>query len=339
MFRRMSLLAVFLCLLLGVVPCSAESQATGKLVGTIGGPSGRGAVLERPQQVLVLGDRIIVIERSEPFLKVFDLDGRLRQSTGRNGAGPGEFRLIYTTAFDSRRRLLLAFDTPLGRVTHLALSDTLRFVASQALSLQVESACFMGPRLFASARASDGIIHELLGDGPELRVARGFGAASAQHPLTTNPLYQNYLVAGHLSCDASATALTLATSLTGFMHVIGAVNGAQRTVKIERFIPIDFSATGDVLSLATPKDGFYDEVIGITSRGDTRVLTVGRTDSVHTGAGDYASYREIAVDRANGQRTLPASAWRFIDSSSGRAVCYRTDPEPEIVIVNGLRCP
>ncbi len=270
---------------------------------------------------------------------MFDLDGRLRQTTGRNGAGPGEFRLIYTAAYDARRKRLLAFDTPLGRVTQLALSDTLSFVASQALSLQVESACFLGSRLFASAITPAGIIHELVGDGPELRVGRGMGAPSAPHPLASNRLYQNYLVAGHLFCDASTNSLTLATSLTGFVHVLAAEDGAQRTLALEQYNSISFSAVGNSLQLANPVNGFYDEVIGIRLLQDTRVLTVGRTDATHTGGGDYASYREVVIDRTNRQRVTPPGAWRLVEVVTDRAVCYRTEPEPEIVIVRGVRCP
>lgn len=339
MLRQTFSSALTLFLMLGAITAVATAQPAGRVLSYIGGENGDGTALVNPQDILVLGDRIVVVERSEPFLQVFDFEGRLRQSTGGRGAGPREFRLVYATAYDPRRRRLLAFDAPLGRVTQFELADTLRFVSSQTVALQVESACFLGDRLFASNLTADGVIHELREAGRELSVVGSFGTATAPHPLSANPLYQQYVVSGHLACDAAAASLTLASKLTGFVHTFAPPGGAQRTSTIVRFAPLVFSASGAALTLGTPANGSYEAVVGIRAESGTRIITVGKQDSLHSGPGDYATYRQVVVDRAGVQQTLAPTHWRLVATSSGRAVCYRTDPEPEIAIVAGARCP
>lgn len=331
---------------LTLIGCAGISVSTSLLAQTdagvttlIGGPEARSAVLERPRKILVLSDRIIVVERGEPFLQVFDLDGRLRQRAGRRGAGPGEFRLVAAVAVSADGVGISAIDTPLGRLTRFVLRDTLEFRGSQALALQAEDACFLGTRLFANTRTPEGIVHELSGTGAELRAARALGEAHAPHPLAGSPLYQNYLADGHLLCDTIENTVTLASALTGYVQVLPVDGGAQRTIVIEGFRALEFSAAGRSLTLSKPAGGFYDEVIDVRRRDGGVVLTVGRTDSEHSGAGDYASYREIELTSRGPQRVGLTTRWRFVGTAGGRAVCYKTDPEPVIGRASGPACP
>ena len=318
---------------------NARAQERAAEPVSIGGAKSSGAVLEMPRSILVARDRIIVIEKSAPFFKVFDFRGRLLQTTGRFGAGPGEYRLAAASIVDTAHSQILVFDTPLGRVTRLSLRDTLEFVSSQSLSLQVESACFLGSRLFASVLTAEGMIHELSGVGPELRVARSFGVARANHALTGNSLFQNYLADGHLSCDEATGRVVLASKLTGYVHQFEVRTGTQVTVPIESFQPIVFGIIGNGLQLATPPSRSYEEVLAVRRTSTELVLDLGRTSDEHNGAGDYAGYREVRLGGSAQKASARLTRWRFVGAANRRAVCYTTRPEPEIIIAAGPTCP
>jgi hypothetical protein len=48
------------------------------------------AILQKPLDAAFLGDRVVVLDASAPWLRIFDRDGRFLKATMRNGEGPGE---------------------------------------------------------------------------------------------------------------------------------------------------------------------------------------------------------------------------------------------------------
>lgn len=126
---------------------------------SIGGAEDAWTVLEEARRVLVIGDRVLSLHDNAPFLKVFDLSGRLVQSFGRAGAGPGEFRHPATAVYDPATGEILVFDDALGRVSHLAFGDTLSYRRARTLSVAARDACFIGRSLFIEALDGTHFIH------------------------------------------------------------------------------------------------------------------------------------------------------------------------------------
>lgn len=325
---------------LGVTVSAAAGQGeANQVIATIGGPESVGAMLELPSEILVLNHRIVVVEGAAPFLKVFDLDGRPLQSLGRNGSGPGELRHVAATAFNPTSNELLVFDARLGRVSRFDVGDTLTFLSSQLLEPQFQGACFIGDRLFGTTHSNDRLVHELARDGLVVQVIRRFGAISTDHPLHENGVFRGYLGMGPAACDADSHSVTLASTQVGVAHVVSLVDGTQRTIALDGFVPIVMTALPGALQFEAPPSGSFDQVLAVRVGDGVMVFTVGRTDREYQGAGDYATYREIILDRAGRQRVGPMSAWRTIRSTADRTVCYRSSPEPEIAIVRGGVCP
>lgn len=78
-----------------------------------------GEYLHAPGHMLVVGDRLVLLDRSAPWVHVFRLPGGERiGSFGRDGDGPGEFRYASTIHADPREpRDFWIFDGTLNRFT------------------------------------------------------------------------------------------------------------------------------------------------------------------------------------------------------------------------------
>jgi hypothetical protein len=306
----------------------------------IGGDWDERASLVLPRQVEVVAGRIVVLEAEAPFIKVFSLDGRLLQRLGGSGAGPGELRYAAAMLHIPELRRLVVFDTPNARAAEYAIGDSLTFVRALATALPVNGACALGRRVFVSAHDAAGMIHELEPRGGEWRTVRSFGSPTVTHPLALHPLFRSYAASGSLFCDAVARRILLASRVVGVLHSIKLDGSDQQTVPIAGFEPVAMEAAPDGgFTQRTPDSGEYDQVVGFrAATGGARII-VGRADREHHGADDYASYRDVWVERGGVLRALRRSPWYVVGSSEGRTVCYRTAPAPIIAITRSSTCP
>lgn len=122
-------------------------------------------ILEHPRRLLLIDARVLVLERGQPFLKVLSLDGRLLQSTGRRGGGPGEFQAPTALAYNRGRRELVVLDAASRRASVYSYRDTLVFQRTYAVDVAAEDACYMGSRLFVMALEHNRLLHELQPQG------------------------------------------------------------------------------------------------------------------------------------------------------------------------------
>lgn len=118
----------------------------------IGGEEDRGAILGRVVQVIALPQGLAILERSAPHLRYFDAQGRLRQTLGRSGAGPGEFRAPFSLSFDHTTGQLSVVDPQNARVTLYAVGDTLALRTTHQVDVpMIRAVCARGPRVVAIA--------------------------------------------------------------------------------------------------------------------------------------------------------------------------------------------
>jgi len=124
---------------------------------TIQPAEGDSGELLEPGDVVILDDgRVVVSERgSDAHLKVFSRDGTFERRIGRNGAGPGEFRVAYVAA---RGDSVFVHDPDVGRFSEFSLVD------GTFLRSEPSSCCYYGAIRFDGAGA---IVLPAMGSGPD----------------------------------------------------------------------------------------------------------------------------------------------------------------------------
>jgi len=89
---------------------------------TVQPPEGSPGMLERPSGLILLGDgRVIVSQRNPASVRVYDRQGRLANSIGREGEGPGEFRAPKLAMFHDT---VVVHDGRLGRAVLVRIDGT-----------------------------------------------------------------------------------------------------------------------------------------------------------------------------------------------------------------------
>jgi hypothetical protein len=309
-------------------------------VTVIGGPEDRGAVLENPRAVLTVGDAIVVLEPKAPHVKLFGIDGKVRQQFGRDGSGPGEFRFAAALAYDSATRRLVVFDPANGRADYYRLTDTLRYETSLRSALPVQDGCFLRGRLFVLALHDGHIVQELSSQPKDLSIQQSIGEPKSTHPLADHPIFRRQVVQGSIFCDAVHQQLVVASLSVGAVQLLSLPTLNQVTIQLDGFVPLAFTAVdGGGLRQSAPPGGEYDESARIRPAADGVRVIVGHVDRDHRGVGDYAKYQEMVVSQNGGQKKGAVSSWLEVGAAQGRVVCYQGAPYPTVAVFAAPRCP
>ena len=335
---RVAGLPLLFCALAGTALGQATSSTKPEVV--IGGEHGLGGELVGPQTVLLYGQSLLVLEREAPFLKLFTLaNGRLRQSVGRLGSGPGEFRSPSALAVDTQGRQLIVFDPANGRATTFRLGDTLTLDGTRSVPLHVEDACFADRRLYVLGLHEGHLVHELASGASELRKVRSIGRPAVNHPLADHPMFQDRVAQGVILCKESASQVIIGSLSVGSIHVLDLVRGQQATFMLQGFIPLRFEAVPNGLRQSLPAGGQFDEVVGLHwAAGGVRVVT-GRGNLAHHGRDDYLQYSETLLSLTGDQRIVGRTRWREIGRYRDRTICYQATDYPTVAVFRTSRCP
>src|SRR5688572_22442337 len=92
----MKLLRAIVALHVAVASSAAQRQP----VVTVGGERSAielGTILD----AVALPNRLLILDKNAPHLRLVDESGQLRQTLGRRGSGPGEYSVPSAVAFDS----------------------------------------------------------------------------------------------------------------------------------------------------------------------------------------------------------------------------------------------
>jgi hypothetical protein len=329
-------LAVLLIIAL-VVPGAVHAQGTPTLV--IGGEEAKGVELGVPLGLVEVAGRIVILETAPPFLRVLTTDGRLLQTLGRRGQGPGEFERPVWLLTDADGRVMVTDRN--NRLTIYTLGDTLALGVMQRLPIGSIAACAAGRALWLMMTNEQGIMHEMRGPGPDLTTGRSVGEFEPSHPATRKlpPELRRGVTAGALSCEpgAGVTGGVAWIPSWGFgdVRAIPLDGGPQRTFTLTGFEPRPFdpsSPKGADIQSVRP----YDEVASSTMTPEGLLVSVGTRTDVRD---DYDAFRTYLVTRSGTVTVSAPTPWRVLRYSAAGTYCYRGDPAPTIARFAGMRCP
>jgi hypothetical protein len=264
--------------IVSVAIASSRGSAQARPAVVIGGEQNLGAELGIIRDVAVLPRLLVILDRSTPHLKVFDHSGRLRQTLGRSGSGPGEFRAPFALTYDSAAHSVYVVDPANARVSQYLASDTLQLARTLATDVvNLVDLCVLRRRLFGLARGGAQLIYEFSIVDGRLVTRRSFGAARTSHPLGRHPHLRTYAADGRVLCDNAAGIIYLASRLLGELHVLNPETQTQQTIGIHDFRPIRFEAReGGALTLGMPEAGFYEGLLGLAPTTNGVSVIVGR---------------------------------------------------------------
>ncbi len=318
------------------VPLSALAQDAPRWI--IGGENDTVTQLGRIRDVVALPRGFVVLEHDAPFIKVFDYTGRLLQTRGRSGSGPGEFRSPTSLALDAGQQRLFVVDASNARVTVYQLRDTLatpRFLRLEDIG--VRKICVLGTRIFGLARNAPTILRELREEDEKIQVVASFGEPRTNHPLGAHPLVRTRASDGPLLCDEAGNRVVAASAILGEVHVFDATSRQQTTTSISGFQRVTITVHNSSMTIAQP-DGGADGVLGLVAwNGVVQVVTerMGMLDNEPVSLG-FA----IAGVGAQGPGTLGArTRWRPLARTPTGALCSQSDPAPSIALFGSGRCP
>ena len=323
--------------LLGVVTTSALSaQNPTAPAAIIGGEENRGAELGTIQHVLVLPSRLVVIDGSAPFYRVFDHTGRLVQSFGQAGSGPGEYRAVDAIAYDSASREVWVYDRRLARLTRFAAGDTLRPIASHQSSVtSVSALCAMNGRFYALSAHGGRFVHELAVQENRIESRRSYGEPKTARDVAANPGLRNNSANGALYCDAPREVVYAGATLYGEIHRVDLQTGTHTFTPIPAFVGMEFRPNGDAVMMSMPARGWVDRIVDLRmARGGVEVVLAASP----AGPG-RSPFSLLTLTSAGAASARVAYAWRPLGRAGGRVVCSTDDPAPTIAFFALERCP
>lgn len=327
---------LMLALLSGLLLASKAAPAQTVIIG---GEESRGAELGNFVAVLALPEHIVVLERDAPFLRVFDLDGSLRQSVGRLGSGPGEYRAPTGLSRDPATGGVMVIDPSNARVTVYGFADSLgapRFLKLE--NVGIRRLCHVGESLFGLDRNGRELLHELSIRDGHLVSLRRFGERVTRHPLGRHPLVMTRVSDGPLYCDGASGTAFIGSRMLGEVQEIDVRTGRQRTIPVPGFSGPSLSIVdeGTTLQQEVPAKGM-DLVDNILGGPDGVLVVMGNWRRQDGGPPAPVSF-EVAPLREASATVQPPQTSMPVGYTEKGAVCTRMDPVPTILLMNGLRC-
>jgi hypothetical protein len=303
-----------------------------------GGEDDLGLVLERPRALLLSPVGPIVVEGVAPHLKLLDNRGMLRQTLGKAGGGPGEYRYVSTAVYDRVGRTLIVFDAAQRRAVRYALGDSLRFSGTSPAPFHVQSACFLGGQLWAvGVNGNDGIVHQLAYESGSLVVRRSGGTFKVGNAMHSNPLFREQVVQAAIHCDEERSEILIASRILGVVQRLRVADMSVSTHAIPGFESVVITAEGRRLTIGRGPSGSSDEVIALRRDLSGYRAIVGKADARHGGNGDYRSIREVGIVDSKPSPPIPR-AEAEVDRLGQMALCYVGAPYPKGALVTRGNC-
>lgn len=319
------------------VPLSASAQVAPRWV--VGGEEDIATQLGRFRSVAALPRLFVVLEGDAPFIKVFDYSGRLVQSFGRAGSGPGEFRRPSSLTFDAHQERVLIVDPANARVTVYSVRDTL--TSARYLTLEntgVRSVCALGERIFGLAPGAQTFLRELREDATTLSVSASFGEPQTNHPHGDHPLVRTRASGGPLHCDASGNRIVAGSEIMGEVQVFDAATRAQSTTLVPGFQRLTISIENGSMSMAPPETGF-DVMLDLVEWDGALHAVTERSKPAPGGMPVSLGFATAPI-RARGAEPLsPPRHWRPLAQTPAGALCAVSEPAPAIALFSGKACP
>lgn len=301
----------------------------------IGGVDDIGTQLGNYLYVVTTPKHVVILERDAPHLKVFDDEGRLRQTLGRKGAGPTEFIVPTGMSYDAVGRRLFVADPTNGRLSVFPVGDTLGPPALYALaSPNMRGVCAAGGRLFAIMRNRPELVAEVVLRDHRVHIMSTLGVARTAHKDGDHPLVRTRATDGPLHCTSDGARVLVASKVFGEVHVVTLANRGQQTFAIPAFRGIGVSVDGDAMVMSSPPE--YLALEHIVEWGSAPMLVA--TRMIEHGK-EAAGYQLSRLSTTGPSPIGALIAWRPIAKGARGAICARNEPVPEIALFAGAQCP
>ena len=118
-----------------------------------------------------------VLDGHEHNVRVFGANGSYKQSVGRSGSGPGEYRA--PQAILAHNDAVLVLDPANLRITTYTIGDSLLHADDRRIPFPVYDFCMVADRLFVLGYHEDRFVHEL--GTPDLELVHSFAEPTAVH--------------------------------------------------------------------------------------------------------------------------------------------------------------
>lgn len=337
-FPRLTLVALSV-----IVACDRAGEDASPPARLSGEVIATGDYLDQPGQLAVVGERLVVLDRSAPMVHVFGLpEGRHLGSFGQKGDGPGEYRTATHVQLDARDpRDVWVYDLSLLRMTRLHFGQAPLPELQEVVKLHNGSGVYLHPvwltdtTLVVSAISPQhangrvlltdrtGGVIRMIGDAPRHPGAASIPTTVLQHayegPVTVRPDRSRFAIATRqadrveiFSSDGRQLAQVAGT--TGFLPAFS-VNARAQGVSMALGDDahagyVDLESTGDRIY------ALFSGVVGMV--GDTYA---GREIHVFDWSGTLLS-----------RMRLDTPAWSIaVTPDAKQMFAVRDDPEPSIV--------
>ncbi|HEV3049535.1 MAG TPA: BF3164 family lipoprotein [Longimicrobium sp.] len=343
MYRRLPI-HVLVAAALSLAACAggdAESPSTPVLSGEV---IATGDYLDQPGQLAVVGERLVVLDRSAPKVHVFGArDGKRLVSFGRNGDGPGEFRSARHVQPTGDPGQVWIYDMSLRRMTRLRFGAEAVPQVEEVVNLDAGGGVFLHPVWLTDTSMVVSGIFPRHADGRLLLARRDGGVIrmlgeAPRHPggaaVPTSVLQHAY--EGPVSVKPDRSRFAIATRQGDRLEIFGA--GGERIAQVTGstgFLPIfEVRQREAGVSMAVGGDlrvGYVD-----LASTDDRIYALFSGQLIKD-AGSTSYYgREVHVFDWSGRQLhrLPLDEPAFsmaVDPTGTRLYAIRHDPTPSVV--------
>lgn len=251
--------------LVAAVPTMAQVRE----VLTVGALDGNPAYVFGEIQDLAVDDagNIYVLDGQERNVRVFGPNGSHKQTVGRPGSGPGEYRA--PKAVLVHHDSLLVLDPANLRITTYTIGDSLLYAGDSRIPFPAYDFCMVADRLFVLGHHEDRFVHELR--LPDLEQTRSFGEPTADHPMVRSTEYR-YL-------DCARDVLVPYGSEWGRLAAYSPDGESRWELTVTDFRQMVITPRPDGgVRYSYPESGWYHSMLGTIYLGDTLVVQVGRVE-------------------------------------------------------------
>ena len=275
---------------------------------------------------------VFILDGMTSALRWFAGDGTFQSSAGREGGGPGEFRVPSALALDGAGVLNVLDPGNLKIAKFRVVADSLEHVGDQRVGPAFDL-CIIGDRRLILFPSDSGVVHEIDSTGA---IVNSFGlplTVSQESRVLPADLRMELLNRGDLVCDAERNRVVIASERSGRVAAYDLSGRLAWQAELSEFKPVRWVAVsgGRFQMAGDPDTGVASTVksIAIGASGEIYV-------TVHEGSLEDPEGRLHAtiLDGRTGRevRSEPAQA-AWVQFRQGALYGIQEQPYPRVIKV------
>lgn len=322
-------IGALLFMLLGSIPLRAQSEPILRLGGE---RDAAGDLFSRITDVaLDPRDRVLILDDADNRIVVVGLDGRLRQTLGRRGAGPGEFAAPTAIVVTASGQLAVA-DAANSRLTlyDASAADSVRFIRTASMPVRAYDACAIGERIFMLADDGRHVIHEFALGASGVRRVRSFGMLRTGDSKQDDPRFRVMLTQGHLACAPGGEIVAFVAEQIGQVWTFSDDGRELAHITLAPFTGIGIDLTENGVRYVWPESDAIAQAKSLEILG-AQSLRVGLV-RLKRGKGESVTdrYEFRTLDLSGKVVATQMGSGRFVARSKSLTACVTDDVVPEL---------